>query len=189
MTIKLIYTKVKEASIRYYLIINLIIFFIIYFSLIIGKPWLAIVGGTLMICHIIINCLNFIHDSLNYLYDEKIDLKKLIKGYLAGIFGFLILFTIFYIALSLLGVGYLTYGNCSDQFIAKSYNESNTVQSFSGIFYFSSMTFFTVGYGDICPMGLNRIVAILNAFIGQFFIVILVGIAIAYYTKKNYHNK
>ena len=33
-------------------------------------------------------------------------------------------------------------------------------------FYFSAMTMFSVGYGDISPIGIGRIIAIIQAFIG-----------------------
>ncbi|WP_409304415.1 potassium channel family protein [Peribacillus sp. SCS-155] len=33
-------------------------------------------------------------------------------------------------------------------------------------FYFSAMTMFSVGYGDVSPIGIGRIIAIVQAFIG-----------------------
>jgi potassium channel LctB len=33
-------------------------------------------------------------------------------------------------------------------------------------FYFSAMTMFSVGYGDIAPIGMGRMIATIQAFIG-----------------------
>lgn len=81
-----------------------------------------------------------------------------------------------------LGKGYLTYGTCSDTFIPES--AVNASQISHEYFYFSAVTFFTVGYGDICPMGWNKGLALFNAFIGHFISVVVMVIVISYYLKR-----
>jgi hypothetical protein len=52
------------------------------------------------------------------------------------------------------------------------------------------MTFFTVGAGDICPMGVSKIVTVLDALIGNAFTVLILAIAITNYsTNKNSGRK
>ncbi len=41
-------------------------------------------------------------------------------------------------------------------------------------FYFSAVTFTTVGYGDIVPVGINRLVAVTESFCGLFFIPLFI---------------
>ncbi|MDQ0220822.1 two pore domain potassium channel family protein [Peribacillus cavernae] len=44
--------------------------------------------------------------------------------------------------------------------------ESNFFQQLETSFYFSAMTMFSVGYGDVSPVGIGRIIAAIEAFIG-----------------------
>lgn len=44
--------------------------------------------------------------------------------------------------------------------------EGNFFQQLQTSFYFSAMTMFSVGYGDISPIGMGRMVATIQAFIG-----------------------
>lgn len=86
-----------------------------------------------------------------------------------------------------MNTGYLTYGKCSEKDVnsALILNDPNIVESFSGKFYFSAVTFFTIGYGDICPMGLNKGISLLNGFFGSVFATIILAIAIAKYIEKD----
>jgi len=41
--------------------------------------------------------------------------------------------------------------------------------------YFSGVTFFSLGYGDIYPIGLSKLLAIIEVFIGHFFTVVIIA--------------
>lgn len=47
-----------------------------------------------------------------------------------------------------------------------SLNPVNLIGSFIHSFYFSGVTFLTIGYGDITPVGIGRLVALIEALIG-----------------------
>jgi voltage-gated potassium channel Kch len=55
--------------------------------------------------------------------------------------------------------------------------------------YFSAITFFTVGFGDICPMGVSKLVSVLNALIGNLFTVLILAIAITNYSENRDNGK
>jgi potassium channel LctB len=42
----------------------------------------------------------------------------------------------------------------------------NFIQQLETSFYFSAMTMFSVGYGDVSPIGIGRLIATIQAFIG-----------------------
>ena len=109
-------------------------------------------------------------------------LWTLFIGYLAVIICILLLFSSAYLYMERMENGYLTYGQCSGKFnpsmISSDYLKSNNY------FYFSAITFFTVGYGDICPMGGNKILAIFNAFIGNFINAVVMVVVISLYMRR-----
>jgi hypothetical protein len=45
---------------------------------------------------------------------------------------------------------------------------------FVNAFYFSAVTFTTVGYGDVTPVGLNRVIAVWQAYSGLFIVSIFI---------------
>jgi len=51
-------------------------------------------------------------------------------------------------------------------------------------FYFSAITFFSVGYGDVCPMGLCKIMAVVTAFAGNIVTVVLMAIVVSLYLNR-----
>ena len=53
------------------------------------------------------------------------------------------------------------------------------ILDFEDAIYFSTITITTVGYGDIAPLGINRIFASLEAFIGMIINVALLGYILA----------
>lgn len=110
------------------------------------------------------------------------NLATLIFTYILLIIAILVLFATFYNLAELSGYGYLKYGQCSDKFDSSLINSDPYITR--EFFYFSSMTFFTVGYGDICAMGLNKEIAILNAFIGHLVSVVIVVLVINNYFRK-----
>lgn len=110
------------------------------------------------------------------------NILSLFLSYLVFIIGILLLFSLAYDFIHTVHKGYLTYGSCSDTLIPES-SISPTMIS-TDYFYFSAITFFTVGYGDICPMGWNKELALFNAFVGHFISVVVMVIVISYYLKR-----
>jgi len=112
----------------------------------------------------------------------------LFLSYTLFMFSIILFFASAYDTVGGLNKGYLTYGTCSDKF-EKSVMQADNQKS-EDHFYFSAVTIFTVGYGDICPMGWNKTIAIINAFVGNFINVILMVLVISnYMDKKNPYNK
>lgn len=55
---------------------------------------------------------------------------------------------------------------------------------FDNLLYFSSMTLFTVGYGDIQPVGFARVIAVVEAFLGYLLPVLVVANGVMRFTRK-----
>ena len=106
----------------------------------------------------------------------------LILTYAMFILGILMIFSTLFSFFELSGLGYMKYGSCTDKF------DSSMIQSDSTIsreyFYFTGSTFFLLGYGDICPMGYTKYLAIFTAFIGHLVAVIIVTLVINNYLRN-----
>jgi hypothetical protein len=110
------------------------------------------------------------------------NLGTLIISYVIFILCIIFLFSRAYVAVESSGKGYLTYGTCTDDYnVGMLKNDPQISQSY---FYYSAVTFFTIGYGDICPMGFNKTVSIANGFVGNFVNVVLMVIVISSYLKR-----
>lgn len=134
--------------------------------------------------------LAFFRKGLKLLFENQGNIYQLIFGYAMAVIGVIFLFTTIYAGIDELNVGYLTYGVCSDRGITGGFQgDTKSVQSFGGTFYFSAVTFFTIGYGDICPMGWDKGIAIFNGFVGSVLTTIILAIAIAKYIGHNRDNK
>ena len=105
-------------------------------------------------------------------------LGQLIEKYLAFMAVALLLFTILYSIADATHAGYITYDECSDQYAYGSVTPSHS------FFYFSAVTMFTVGYGDVCPMGVSKGIAVLNMLVGNMFTVVFIGAAIGNLASK-----
>jgi hypothetical protein len=85
-----------------------------------------------------------------------------------------------------LNLGYITYGKCGDKFSSDMIDTDPLISH--DYMYFSSVTFFTIGYGDICPMGAAKLVSVIAAFIGNAVTIVLMGIVITLYMKRRERN-
>jgi potassium channel LctB len=70
------------------------------------------------------------------------------------------LFSLMYLALDFLTLGYIV-----DHYSSHLHQQQG-VDHFTRSFYFSFTTLFSVGYGDITPLGLSKGVAIIESLIG-----------------------
>lgn len=64
-------------------------------------------------------------------------------------------------------------------------NNQQTVVTFEDAVYFSVVTITTVGYGDINPTGINRLLAAMEAFIGMTINVALLGYVLTHGRQNN----
>lgn len=69
-------------------------------------------------------------------------------------------FTLCYIFLDYLDVGTVIDHHSNEA------HQNQTIDIFTRSFYFSFITLFAVGYGDMIPLGLSKGVAIIQAFVG-----------------------
>ncbi len=95
----------------------------------------------------------------------------------------LLIFSTIYNVVDLTEMGYIKYGTCSDNFSRSMLETDPTISR--DFFYFSAMTFFGVGYGDICPMGFAKIISIITSLIGHVISVILVALIINNYVMRS----
>lgn len=128
--------------------------------------------------------------SIKNLLEPK-SLLHLIGAYVLLILVIIFISSILYNFVDLSHLGYIQYGSCNDNFNPSLINTSPNAQQISSspviskdFFYFSAVTFFTVGYGDICPMGFARVISIIVAFMGHIVSVILVAIILNNYLRK-----
>jgi hypothetical protein len=71
----------------------------------------------------------------------------------------------------------------------KGVNVSSFAEIFTDMVYFCSVTFTSIGFGDITPN--NHVTKLLTSFIGiagQFYTVVLVGILLSKFTSKTNEN-
>jgi potassium channel LctB len=102
--------------------------------------------------------------SLFYLFKIKRSEVPIFSWY-----QFLILVIVYVIfitgfAILYLGLGLLGYKSVSIQAIQ--YNEVNPLSYVANLIYFSAMTMLSVGYGDIIPAGIGKMLVIVQALIG-----------------------
>lgn len=94
-----------------------------------------------------------------WLVFDKIGLYATAPGrVLLSVFVFWILFGSFYFVIELSGLGRTV----------SSVGNPDQLSVFLQSFYHSAITFFTIGYGDVYPMGISRIVSGIEGFMGVF---------------------
>jgi hypothetical protein len=155
--------------------------------------WASIIAFLLLTIYIIIFVVKRIHTNITKLLHHELKFNQILTAYITSVMFIIILFSMMYWGVTVAGKGYLKYGSCIDttdvtrDMIA---NDPLRVDEVWHYPYFSAMTFFTVGYGDICPMGMSKTVAILDALAGNAFTVLILAMAITNYsTNKNDEEK
>ncbi len=90
------------------------------------------------------------------------------------------------LAILFFGTGYFFLGiNDNDMTLALNLNNSliENIQHFLTCCYFSVVTFTTLGYGDLTPLGLSRFLAAVEAFIGSFTLALFVVVFVKKMTR------
>jgi potassium channel LctB len=111
------------------------------------------------------------------------DIFSLLGSYVMFIVGILLVISTLFGAVEELHLGYLTHGPTTDAFNGDVIDSGDPNISHDYL-YFAAVTFFTVGYGDVCPMGLCKILAIVTAFAGNIVTVVLMAIAVSVYLNR-----
>ena len=146
----------------------------------------------ILVVFVIIYLVYRIRLNITKLLHHELKFTEILTGYVTSVIFIIILFSILYFAMTLLGVGYLKYGSCVDNVdITRQLidNDPLRVKEFIHYPYFSAVTFFTVGFGDICPMGTSKLISVLNALIGNLFTVLILAIAITNYSTNKGNEK
>jgi hypothetical protein len=90
------------------------------------------------------------------------------------------------LAILFFGAGYFLLGiNDNDTLIAMNTDHSllKNIKHFFTCCYFSVVTFTTLGYGDLTPLGLSRFLAAVEAFIGSFTLALFVVVFVKKMTR------
>lgn len=109
------------------------------------------------------------------------DIFSLLLSYAVFILGILLLLSLSFLVIEHLGLGCLTYAPTGDPFTREMIDSPSTSHEY---FYFAAVTFFTIGYGDICPLGLCKIMAVVTAFAGNIVTVVLMAIVVSLYLNR-----
>ncbi len=143
--------------------------------------WITIILTILIAIYFIAVIVHLIRSSLKHLMNPK-SFISLIGAYCLFIFVILVISSILYNATELSGLGYIKYGTCTPNFSPSMISSDPLISR--DFFYFSAMTYFTVGYGDICPMGFARIISIIIGFISHVVSVLFVAFILNNYIRK-----
>jgi len=153
----------------------------------------SVIAFLLLTIYIIIFLAKRIHTNITKLLHHELKFNQILIAYLTSVVFIILLFSMLYLGVTVAGTGYLKYGSCvGEEKVTRATiaNDPLRVDEVLNYPYFSAMTFFTVGYGDICPMGMSKLVAMLDALIGNAFTVLILAIAITNYsTNKNEDKK
>jgi len=140
----------------------------------------AIVYAIVLTGHIV--SLYLIRKPLDRLLSAR-DIFSLLLGYVMFIVGILLVISVLFMVVEELHLGYLTHGPTTDEFNSNVIDSEDSNISHDYL-YFSAVTFFSVGYGDICPMGFCKTLAIITAFAGNIVTVVLMAIVVSLYLNR-----
>jgi len=152
---------------------------------------LKIIVFLLLTIYILLFIITRIKINVTKLLHHELKFNQILTAYVVSVIFIVLLFSIVYWAMTIVGAGYLKYGSCVDN---KEFTREDMMRDPLLVVdpmhysYFSAMTFFSVGYGDICPMGLSKLIATINAIIGNAFTVLILAMAITNYSTNKYYE-
>jgi len=111
------------------------------------------------------------------------DITSLLFSYVMFIVCILLVTSVLFMVVEELNLGYLTRGPTTDEFNSDVIDSEDPNISHDYL-YFSAVTFFSVGYGDVCPMGFCKAMAMLTAFAGNVVTVVLMAIVVSVYLNR-----
>jgi hypothetical protein len=153
---------------------------------------IGLIAFLLLIVYVILFLMMRIQINIRKLLHHELKLGGILTVYITSVIFIVLLFSIAYWSMTFFGVGYLKYGSCVDNVDLTRdiiFNDTSRVINPMHYPYFSAITFFTVGYGDICPMGASKMVSTLNVLIGNAFTILILGIAITNYAFNKSNEK
>lgn len=119
-------------------------------------------------CLLIIVIINWIYEILN---GEVRGIRSLIKGYLVTLVASGILFSLWYF--------FIKYKELGDLI-----SPIGTVLMWWDYIYFSFVTLFSLGYGDMAPQGLSKLLSIFEVLWGNFLIILVIAVGVRYLPLK-----
>ncbi|GEM_PF-6005559 len=154
--------------------------------------YVVIASFFVLIFYVVLFLIYRIRANINRLIHHELKFKEIVTGYVSSVIFIIVLMSILYWGVTVLGVGYLRYGSCVDNVnITRDVIMSDPlrVSELLQYSYFSATTFFTVGFGDICPMGYAKFLTVMDALIGNAFTVLILAMAITNYTSSKDNKK
>lgn len=139
----------------------------------------AVVYTIVLTAHIV--GLYLIRKPLDRLLSAR-DIFSLLFGYVMFIVGMLLVISVVFMVVEDLHLGYLTFD--PSQKLTRDMIDSDNPNLSHDYFYFSAITFFSVGYGDVCPMGFCKTIAVATAFVGNIVTVVLMAIVVSLYLNR-----
>ncbi|MGV8086740.1 MAG: ion channel [Candidatus Woesearchaeota archaeon] len=189
MSFKLLLKKIFDWSLNHFFktFIILALFNLLIFIFLGHISWLLNLSVFILLTtYLVLFVITRIKYHIIRLLNHELKIKDILSGYIVSVLFTILLFGIIYAGLNISGVGYLRYASCIDVVkVDKLLIDSDpyAVNNFFHELYFSAIAFFTVGYGDICPMGASKFVSVFNALIGNIFTVIILAIAVTNYSS------
>ena len=160
-----------------------VLFLIFRLAVVSGSSFFIVLSIILLYGHIVIGMALMFKKTINALFNAK-TLFRLLAAYILSAMLLIGFISPMYYMADLTNSGYLKYGTCTDKMSQDQMLQDikNNVVSDNRI-YFTSVTFFALGYGDICPMGVSKYIALFNVAVGVFFITAIMAIAISRFQK------
>jgi len=153
--------KIYEIFYSAYLALMLIVLAVIYWITYLSSAEIGVFRTFVILTHVIV----FLYSLITIRHSEKLWFIVVSYAFIALITVIIFAFTFW--TLSLFNLGTLQYSECSK--IDASLNSENWM-------YFSSVTFYGIGYGDICPVGPSvRFASQIEVALGALINTILIG--------------